>query len=69
MPKSNKKDIEIGINVVQPTEEKLTLLGQAKNRIPGFVKGKPSKTKAKPSAVAKGKKGTDKGNDDIIVNL
>lgn len=51
------EDIKVGVSIVQPTEEKLTLLESFKLKIPKLVKG--SKV-AKKEKVAKTEKTTTK---------
>ncbi len=51
---NNDDDIKVGINIVQPTEEKLTLLGSLKLKVPNKVRG------AKQNKKETAKKGVEK---------
>ena len=49
-------DIKVGVSVVQPTEEKLTVLETLKIKVPKLVKGPKVAKKEKTEKVSKGAK-------------
>lgn len=64
---NNGDDIKVGINIVQPTEEKLTLLGSLKLKVPNKVKGAKQNDKkktTKPKATKTTKTTKPKGNEN-----
>ena len=53
-------DIKVGVSVVQPTEEKLTVLETLKIKVPKLVKGPKVAKKEKTEKVSKETKSTAK---------